>query len=459
MNSMQRLIVLLALLLAFLPAGCGGGSGGGSGWSGDATTGLVVFSDIHFDPFYDESLFDELLAADASAWAGIFATSTHSHPPAWGSETNYPLLLLALEEIKNRQRAGGVAIFTGDILRHNFADEFYELYGSDDVEAMKEFADKTVAFFVAQVKSALGDTPVMFVLGNNDAYDDYDIEPDGEFLAATAELFYTDLLKRTADREQFFETYAAGGYYSAEPLGAQMMVIGLNTVYFSTSAVGDVDAAADEELDWFDATLAAASAAGKKVWLLMHVPPGANIFSVKNHIDADGRISSASMMWETEYQERFLATLSAYSDAVVWMLAGHTHMDEYRLPDGALAITPGISPVFDNDPAFKVFTFADGSFEPENYVSVSCDLSTRPGAFKGYYNFSTSYSLTGELDSLLAELFPTLATNAALQEHYRGYYYSGHDDANPITDLNWPTYWCGISEMTEDGLVDCVNGY
>ena len=38
------------------------------------------------------------------------------------------------------------------------------------------------------------------------------------------------------------------------------------------------DSAVYTELGWLDATLASAQAAGQKVWLLMHVPPGAIIY-------------------------------------------------------------------------------------------------------------------------------------------------------------------------------------
>ena len=35
---------------------------------------------------------------------------------------------------------------------------------------MKAFADKTVAFFMEQVRSTVGDIPVMFAVGNSDSY-------------------------------------------------------------------------------------------------------------------------------------------------------------------------------------------------------------------------------------------------------------------------------------------------
>ncbi len=57
-------------------------------------------------------------------------------------------------------------------------------------------------------------------------------------------------------------------------------------------------------------------------------------------------------------------------------LAGHTHMDEFRLmsPGNALAITAGISPFFGNYPAYKIFTLDGASLAPIDYSAVNCNL-------------------------------------------------------------------------------------
>jgi hypothetical protein len=299
----------------------------------------------------------------------------------------------------------------------------------------------------------------MFVLGNDDSYEDYDIEPNGAFLSNTAEIFYLQFLNGAADHDAFLDTYLAGGYYSAAPLGTGLVVIALNTVYFSNSAVGDVAAAAAAELSWFESTLASAKDSGKKVWVLMHIPPGADIFSTKSGVDAEGHISDASMMWKTEYEEDFLQIVSNYSDEITMMFAGHTHMDEYRLSYESLEVVPGITPYFSNDPAYKVFTYSNDTFEPSDYISWNYDLSSFSDQFNSYYTFSAAYDLRGLLDISLDALNPLLATDLTRQSLYRTYYYSGHDAASPITDANWPVYWCGVAQMTKQGVIDCVNGY
>ncbi len=452
-KTFRPIVLVIAILFLVSFAGCSGCSKSGS-------SRVVVFSDVHFNPFYDSTIFTSLLNAEPSEWAGIFSTSTIAEPSSWGSETNYQLLVLTLSSIRDNGISDPVIIFTGDILTHSFSNKFYSLYGSTDPVAMEAFADKTITFFAEQVRSYFGNVPVMFVLGNNDAYEDYKIEPNGAFLSNTAEVLYTDLLNGTADHQTFLDTYKAGGYYFAQPLGPDFMVIALNTVFFSNYAVGDVSSAANDELNWLSSTLASAKASHKKVWILMHVPPGADIYSTKGQVDTNGHITDATTMWKTEYQDSFLQILLNYSDTVTLMLAGHTHMDEYRLPDGVLEeITPAISPMFGNNPAFKIFTFSDDTFEPSDYALWNYDLASNSSQLSDYYTFSTAYLEQGTLNSAMENMYQLLFSDPSKQALYRGYYYSGHDSASPITDVNWPVYWCGINMMEKQNLVDCVNNY
>jgi len=434
---------------------------------------VVVFSDVHFNPFYDEALFPALVSADASGWESIFKTSSIIAPSAWGSDTNYPLLVFALSSIRQNLGSSPLIIYTGDILGHNFPQTFFKLYGSQDppdvadVAAMKAFTDKTVAFFMEQVRSSVGNIPVMFAVGNSDSYTG--LGPDSTFLDDTAELYYTKFLSGTVDHQAFLDTFNKGGYYSAEPPGTNLMVIGLNTIPFSPSPLfGDTSSAVAAELAWFDSTLASTKAAGKKVWLLMHIPPGADIYSTAQNVDNNGHIANATMMWKADYQASFLQILSKYPGIIALTLAAHTHMDEYRIMSSSdvLEITPAIAPYFGNNPAFKIFTFSHDTFKPTDYSILNYDLATNPGQFNGYYTFSAAYFVQGLLDDSLAQLFPALVTNNAKQSLYRGHYFSGHNYSipvtntfNPITDKNWPVYWCGIGTMEQQELIDCVNSY
>jgi sphingomyelin phosphodiesterase acid-like 3 len=425
------------------------------------TSQVIVFSDVHFNPFYDQAIFQTLVTADATQWKSIFESSSILEPSTWGEDSNYPLFALALSSIKENSSSGSIAVFPGDILVHDFETRFYTLYGSQDEAAMRSFLCKTATFFAMEVRAHLGNIPVMFMLGNNDSYEgDFKIEPNSQFLTDTAEPFYTYFLNSVADHNDFLSTYKTGGYYSATPPGSNLLVIALNSIFFSPKAASDTGQAATAELDWFEKTLASAASSGKKVWIVTHIPTGANISSNKDLIDSSGHLDDAKMMWVDDYQTRFLNILSAYPDTVTMIFTGHTHMDEYRLPLGALEVTQGISPVDGNNPAYKIFTYTNNTFALTDYISFNCDLSKSSAQFNSYYNFSVSYLLNYIfLGASLEELFPLLRIGHIHQELYRRYYYSGHDSANPITDANWPVYWCGIRKMAKQDYIDCVNGY
>lgn len=471
------LVCILALWLCL--AGCGTGGGSGDAASGGApaqTFPVVVFTDLHFNPFYDPSLFAALKAADAGQWASIFQASSITAPSTWGADTNYPLLVLTMSAVRQNLGASPFVIFTGDILGHYLPQRFYALNGSNvlnpapaDVAAMKAFLDKTVAFVMAQIRGAVGDAPVMFALGNADSYTG--LGPDATFLANNAQLYYAQFLNAAVDQQTFLSTFTGGGYYSADVANTSLTVIGLNTFEFSppNPYMSDMSAAVYAQLDWLDSALSSARARGRKVWLLMHVPPGADIYSTAQSADSNGHITSATMMWNADYQTRFLQILSRYPGLVAFTLGAHTHMDEYRIVsnDIVLDTTPGIAPYFGNNPAFKVFTIFRDTFRALDYRSMNYDLATAPARFDTYYTFSSAYSLLGYLSDSLARLYPELRSDpGGRQAFYRGSYFSGHNytvpSGNmsfPITDRTWPVYSCGIGNMDAQGLINCVNSY
>lgn len=435
-----------ALSLSSMTFGCGGGGGGDS----PGSFSVLVFSDIHFNPFYDSSLFKTLDSAPPGEWAAIFETSSIKAPAAWTFDTNYPSLVLALAGIKQNLGACPFVIYTGDLLGHNFPKTFSTLYGSEDSVAMESFADKTVAFVMGQVRASVGDRPVLFALGNSDSY--LGALPEPSFLSHTAELFYTKFLNASVDRQAFLATFSKGGYYSAEPAGTNLTVIGLNTVPFAFPGT-DVDA----QLAWLDTTLAAAQAARKKVWLLMHIPPGV----ILDASAATPPIAKALMEWQPGRYESFVQKLAKYPGVVTLTLAAHTHMDEYRImsPGNVLEITPSITPKFGNNPAFKRFTIDGDTLRPTDYQSLSYDLASLPPQFNSYYTFSTAYSMTGVLDVSLSKLYPALVTDSTMQALYRGHYYSGNNTLNPITNNVWPIYWSGIGNMVQSDFIKSVNSY
>ncbi len=455
----------LELASAALISGCGTGKIPFAAGSAP----LLAFSDIHFNPFCanDPKVFQALDAADASQWEGIYESAGMSTPSLWGADTNYPLMKLALASVQQNLGASQVAIYTGDLLGHNIASLYQQASGSSDPARSSAFTDKTAAFVMQQIRAAVGNIPVLFAVGNCDSYTG--LGPDTNFLANNAQSFYSQMLNSAASRTEFMGTFKAVGNYAVNLFGGAVMAIGLNTILCSpyvcspyVPGAGDNSAAVNAQFAWLDTQLAAAQAADRKVWILMHVPVGGFLGPTAANVNSTGHITSAAMMWVDSYQTAFMATIEKYPGLVSLMMAGHTHMDEYRIimPGYTLEVAPGISPVFANDPAYKLFTLDLTSFAPSDYQAMNCSLAQPTASqFQSCYTFTDAYNAPNYSSESLEILFPKLASDPAMQALFRQYYYSGNNAGNTITNLTWPVYWSGAGNVSEQGIVAAVNSY
>jgi len=420
---------------------------------------VVAVSDVHFNPFYDPSLLASLQAAPVTEWAGLFAGSGVTSPGTWGDPTNYPLLQRLTDALRTQEPRPAIVVFGGDLLVQDFPSIFRLLAPTQDEAAMKAFALKTVTFVVQQIRASLGTTPVYFTLGNWDSYaDSFGLLPDDPFLADTAGVFRDGFLLGTVDGATFEPTYRTGGYYAAEVPGSSLVVVGLDTIFLAPQSPSGTAAAVIQELDWLEVTLGAARASGRPVWIVTHVPPGGDLATTGSDVDPQGHVTQPTMLLQGGAQDRLLAILAAHRDVVTAVFTGHTHMDEYRLAGIALQGLPGVTSLLGNSPAFKTFTVSPDTTLLD-YVSWTLDLGNASAAFQPSYTFSTAYGLADPLASALPALLPQLRSVPATQSGYRERYGSGHAPGKPITDLNWPVYWCGIAALGEDGLTNCVNGY
>jgi hypothetical protein len=457
-------------------AGFLGGCGGAASVTSPGNFAVPVFSDVHFQPFIPPlppnpqfttalaaniALVAQLDAADTSEWPAIFqgtANVANHTPSVPGADSNYALLALALASIKQNLGTSPAVLFTGDFLGHGL-DQLYSVYSVNKTAAeAAAFVDKTLTFVLQQIRAAVGAIPVYFALGNCDSYTGYG--PDSSFLANNAQQFYTLALNGSGNQQDVISSITNGGYYAAEPAGMDLMIIALNTIALSPLVTANPTMIA-AQFAWLDAKLAEAGATGKKVWMLMHAPPGADEGTTGQSPNDNGQIAKATMMWTDANQTTFMGILGKYPGVIAMSLAGHTHMDEFRLmsPGDTLAITAGISPCFGNNPAYKIFTLDSLSLAPVDYSAVNCDLQATPAQFNNYYTFSQAYGLKGPLGTSLVALFPTLRASSSAQKQYQGTFHSGNDSSNPITSANWPVYWCGIGFMGQQEFLTAVNAF
>jgi len=493
MGKMSRCLFFLIMGNLLLMVGCGAANTVPvTPPSAPSTYSVVAISDIHFNPLANPALFPSLVSASAGQWQGIFAADQSANPAApsaFGSDTNYPALVLALAALKQNLGSSPVILFSGDMLGHDLTQCFYELYTAAtlpatlnpkncpvnpttnpaETTAMQSFLDKTIAFVSMEIRANVGNVPVIFVPGNIDTYSIYGTGPDAQFLSDNASTYYTQLLNSSVDQTSFQSTFTALGSYAAPILNSKVLVIALDSNPFAQSPfLPPLDPYA--ELTWLDSQLATAQSAGQEVWLIMHVPPGANTtgtaqkvgtFTSSTQITDD----EAAMMWQPQYQQEFMTILAKYPGLIAMGITGHTHMDEFRvLPTGDVLLgIPGISPVFGNNPAFKVFTVASATETPMDYQSISYNLAASPAAtqFSSLYTFSIAYSATSNttLESSFQQLYAQLTQTAPETATFLNYYVSSGVKYpwNMANATNWPLYSCGFSQMDTQDYVDCVN--
>jgi len=456
----RRFLKLAAMGLgaAALPASLGRAAGARS---------ALLFSDVHFNPFFDPTLMGALQQADYSEWAAIFAGSADTSMGGYLLETNYNLLASGLDSMAELCPCASHIIFTGDILAHHFNDLFHRHAVDKSDAARLSFITKTVAFLGHELRRRWPSAVVPFCLGNNDSYcGDYQIEPAGPFLQNTAAAYsglYLGPGYRAAD---FDEPFIAGGYYALSH--GRLRIIAANNIFMSkhyanpcgppmNCTLGTDCAPATLLLDWLEDQFMAARDHGQRVWLLMHIPPGVNAHStLHHHRRPDGSLSRVKLPMHPEYNDRLVALLRAHASLIAAGFCGHTHMDDFRLirdesPDNQakawLHITPAMNSRDGNNPGFQLMQYDVANYEPMEYTTYYMDFFNQ--RWRQEYNFAATYGLDSPLTaSVMQKHYEAFRFSTANQETYREYYPVSSPHGFPRDDIKG--YLVGTAHLTAE---------
>jgi sphingomyelin phosphodiesterase acid-like 3 len=416
----------------------------------------LLLSDLHFDPLADPSLVKRLIDAPVSDWETIFSSSKqtgYAHTP---QDANYPLIKSALTAAAARTSVDFV-IATGDYLRHNFEEAFLKAGGTSD--EFTDFATKTALFVVHTLQTTFR-VPVYFALGNDDsACGDYRVDPGGPFLAQLADSL--EVLRNHPDAAADFR---AGGFYELpHPTLANHEIVVLNTVLWSRSYAicgSDSGDAGKAEMQWLSWQLYRAKISGNKVMLMMHIPPG--IDSYKSAHAGTGK--AATEFWQSQFFTKFLDLMSTYGSIVQIALAGHTHMDDFRVlsPGGsaspvAFRITPAISPIFGNNPGFSVLEYQVGTGEVSDiatyYLNLAGGRSDPKWALE--YRFSDAYGYNAFSAENLQSLAAAIHSDPSVRHVFAGFYATCAP--SPIKPDNWQFYTCSETQFTTSDYAGCLS--
>ncbi len=425
---------------------------------------FIWISDVHFDPTANATLTDALAEGNVADWLSILESSP-GRASKFGEDTDWPLLASSLDEIRKTSPQAQFVVVTGDIFVHKFRDKFNKTAKNHGDEDFRHFATKTFQFVMAQLESLAPGKPVLFTFGNNDGdCGDYELQPNGAFLSDTNAAI-KKILGRLADKTSQADWSASGSYSVRHPALKHYRVISLNSVYFSPkyrnscATTGAADPGKDE-MAWLATKLSDAKARHEKVWLLFHIAPGIDGYATA-HPKGGGTEKPVVPMWKPEYTAAFERLLEQYRDTVTISLAAHEHMDDFRLVDHSLVLlTPGLSPVVGQNPAFRVVTYrSSGVFSDIRtyYLSNLDDFDRGQKAdWRAEYSFGQSWGRARFNFQTFNTLFHEVEVNPEMRAQWMTLYSVSHPEGGAITQQTFPWLFCAAGNMTEAPYRACL---
>lgn len=442
------------------------------------TASFITLSDIHFTPFYDSTLAARLIAASYQRWSSIFRSSSVRGLGTYGYETGYPLLESTLESMRRSTPNPGYVILTGDLLAHNYRGTFNQYAIDKSDSAYDRFVYNTLAFLVSRINTYFPRTPVLPALGNNDSYSgNYSIGPRSRFLADFRRL-WAPLVARAGGGGSFSTDFPIGGFYSVpDPLVRHRRIILLNTIFFSKKYCNKCDGPGencttcdttapypgDVEIAWLRKELAACARNGEHAVLAYHIPPGIDVYGSVDSVG--GSTTPVIPLWQARYDTTFRALMAAHATTIDASFAGHTHVDDFRLmvdavgtAFGFIHITPAVSPVYDNNPGYQIFTLTRSSGIIDNYETRFVNLAAPANGWNKEYDFRAAYGAERYDVAALAAVFTAIATDPVIRQRYITYYPVSSHTGNALTEHNWHGFRCGIENFSVDGFTACCAG-
>jgi hypothetical protein len=192
----------------------------------------------------------------------------------------------------------------------------------------------------------------------------------------------------------------------------------VNSVFFSNryqaanfaDSCAPVDSkAATRTFAWLESTLSRAAQNREKVWLMFHIPPGIDGYSTMTSYrllsqtgDSNDLCSRAIVpMWKPYWTELFDHLVAEHENTITAMFAGHDHTDDFRVIHANtnnaqfVLINPPISPIYGQNPAFRVVTFTgSGQLADQStyyLTNLEAAQSDVPGVWSREYSFGEKW--------------------------------------------------------------------
>jgi hypothetical protein len=436
---------------------------------------FLIASDLHFNPMADPKLVDALIKAAPAQWQPILNRSQPAAFSQYGEDTNWWLLQSALNAMRTTEPHPAFIVITGDLLAHHFPDTFRRITGNNDPQAYRKFVRSTIEFLALQLRQRFLQSTILPTPGNNDDdCGDYQVTAGGAYLQDTSAL----VRKLTRSGNELEQTWRSLGSFDVpHPALAKTRVISLSTVFFSAKyQAADFDRgcaavpsnAAADLFAWLQTRLSHAQQAGEKVWLMFHIPPGMDGFStIRQYLSllksgqppAEICPKSLVPMWKPEWTAKFSELLEQYAGTIALSLAGHTHTDDFRVMGKQFVlINASVSPVYNQNPSFRVATLArDGSLSDDSvyYLSnLEYASKTTPGEWEREYTFSREWETRGINAGDFASIYANIAKGGADRATWLRLYNVSSSAAHIPAEMV-PGLYCAIEGLNPETYGQC----
>jgi sphingomyelin phosphodiesterase acid-like 3 len=322
-------LIILTLIFSFRPANK-------ISWHQAATAKCLIISDMHFNPLYGSSESDTVLKkklenSTFDEWKTYFESSKAEmtlDSTLFFKDANYAVLQSAFFNMKKRLPDPAFILIAGDFIWH----------GATPADSLLK--KRCIQFITRLFKENFPKALIIPAMGNNDTYGtDYALQ-NTKFLKDFAKAWEPNLPTQPAD------SLIKHGYYKVET--GNLKVIVLNSA--SVDSAYTYPETAGKMLKWLHGELANTN--GKNIWILMHIPPGLNGFSIK------------APFWKSTYTNEFVNDIVKFAPEVRFMIASHTHLNDFKVvydgskkPVAFMRIVPSICDNHGNNPSFEIAEF------------------------------------------------------------------------------------------------------
>jgi hypothetical protein len=153
--------------------------------------------------------------------------------------------------------------------------------------------------------------------------------------------------------------------------------------------------------------------------------------------------------------------MSTYSNVVQLAFAGHIHMDDFRVTAAnpsllPLRITPSVSPIFRNNPAFSVMTYDLMTASVSDITTYFLALSSPTPSWSKEYQFSSAYDISSFSAANLSTIAAAIRSGGAAQTIFENDY--AVSASSPIHPSNLLFYSCAQTHFSATNYSDCVCG-